>query len=180
MTRLQEEKLRKRAIAEEEERLDVIGQESDKRAIKWVQEEAKVAKTKGRKQIGLDQEKLDTSRKGSYLNYKKAFGKLIYDKFAKLSWPKGFRYGIYITKKGIECHIYDPFKRKFARGITPTYDPKYDLNAAQIMAVQADNTIAILTGEARARAGRITPNSTAPIKQGGIWVPPTISPAKKN
>ena len=167
-------------IEEEKERLDVLGQESDKKAVKWVKEDAAGKKKTGVKNIGLDLEKLDSSRRGSYARYKSALGKIIYEKFQKLSWPKGFRFGVFVTKKGIECHIYDPFKRKFARGITPTYEPKFDLNAAQIMAVQADNTIAILMGEAQARAGHITPNTAAPIKQGGIWVPPTTSPAKKN
>jgi len=179
-SKLNEDKNRKRQIEEEKERLDVLGQESDKKAVKWIKEEGKEADRKRRQKIGVDQEKLDTSRKGSYANYKRALGRLIYEKFGKLTWPKGYRFGVFVTDKGIECHIYDPFKRKFARGITPTYDPKYDLNAAQIMAVQADNTLAILMGEAKARAGFITPNTAAPIKKGGIWVPPTISQPKKN
>lgn len=171
---------RKKKIAEAKERVDVLGQESDKKAAKWVIEEGNKDKKGAQVQIGVDLEHLDTSSKGSYKKYKSALGKILYNKFSKLTWPKGFRYGIYVTPKGIECHIYDPFKRKFARGLQITYNPKYDLNAAQVMTIQADNTVAILMGEAQAKAGRITPNTASAIKKGGIWVPPTTSEAKKN
>ena len=174
------DKRRRTKIEEAKERLDVLGQESDKKAVKWVTEVGKAANKSTRVQIGVDLEHLDTSSKGSYKKYKSALGKILYNKFAKLRWPKGFRYGIYVTPKGIECHIYDPFKRKFARGLQVTHNPKYDLNAAQVMTIQADNTVAIIMGEAKARAGHIVPNTESSIKKGGIWVPPKTSEAKKN
>jgi len=151
-----EQKKRKKKIAEELERLDVLGQESEKKAIKWVKEDHKNQVTKDKEVEAQELTRL-SSKKHQIVTYKEELAKILYQRLAKNIWPKGYRYVVNVTPKGIEVHIRNQKNKWYGRGISVTFMPEYDLNAAVILVIQADNTLAVSEKLAKEANGKITP-----------------------
>lgn len=156
MARLQEEQKRKHKIAEEIERIDTLGQEDEHKAAKAVIEDIEKGKKIAKAVEDDDLTRLDSKRK-HIVTYKEELARILYTRLMKNAWPKGYRFLVKITPKGIEVNIKNAENKWFGRGITITNVPEYDLNAAIILVIQADNTLAISEKTAQAVNGRIAP-----------------------
>lgn len=156
MARLQEEKKRKKKIAEEVERLETLGQESEKKAVKWVKENTKEEKKKEKEIEATDLTRL-YSKKRLFLTYKEELAKILYERLRKNIWPKGYHYVVTTSPKGIAVFIKNPQNKWYSRGISLSYIPEYDLNAAVVLVIQADNTLAVSEKIAKEADGKIAP-----------------------
>lgn len=98
----------------------------------------------------------DLKKTYSFEGYKEYLGKLLLGCLQSLDWDKDFFYGVKISDKGLAVVIrFSPLGEKprwWAKGIYLSNDPKYDFNAIQVLALQADNTI----NEVRSKGGIIT------------------------
>ena len=130
LTRLRGEQVSRYRADEERERLDVLGQESDKKALKWVQRSIKEEEKKGR-----DQKEIDFSVLNRLKNHLR---------FAsEEAIPKKYTINIDLTDKGLVVKIAGtPYYGAF----TPSYLVSYDRHYCKIMAVRLGNTVAKLEG----------------------------------
>lgn len=138
MTRLEAEKESKIRAGKMAEELDVLGQDSEKGAVKWVQEKGKEEEKKvDRKKAELEW-KLDESRK-QVLTY----GDLLLRELRIImeDWEDqktvGYKWAAVKDKKGICLWIRDYTGNYYAKGIQISYIPKYDMNAIERLVVKA-------------------------------------------
>jgi len=167
-TTLQEEKRRKKQIAEEEERLDVIGQESDKKAIKWAREDVKEKETKKQSIENTELNLLDKARKRKTA-YTKTLADILFKRLSKNTYPQGYYFKVLISPQGLEVRLKDKQNNWFGRGFNVIGIPEYDLNAAAVLVIQMDNTLAICEGDAQEVGGRVAPIDKT---ESGLWIPP--------
>jgi len=117
---------KKRQIAEAEERLDVLGQESDKKAKKWIiedqKEKEKVEKKKEERKLDI----LDETKKNVH-SYKFYLCKFLHDLVVEIRLPETYSWGVWFDGKGIRVAVVDKFKKRKDRAFRITYEPKYDL-----------------------------------------------------
>lgn len=151
-----EEKKRKLKIGEELEQLAAVGQENDKKAVKWVKERRRNDIKKDKASEANDLEILSSKRK-TIISYKEELARIVYQRLLKNNWPQGYKFVVNVTPRGIEIHIRTPQNKWFGKGIALTHDPEIDLNAAIILIIQADNTMAIQEKLAREVDGKIAP-----------------------
>ncbi len=165
-TKLEEEKDKKKKRAEFFERLEVLGQESDTRAAKWVKEDFKERQKKEDYRRAIDLTALDTLRKRpnkqEYLRY---LGQ-VFVHFAKEEDLGKYRLEVDITDIGVVCKITgtDFYGAHKAIGV-----PQYDYIASKTMAVKLGNTIAHLRGYRREQGGVLLPDEVD-LKQYGKQV----------
>src|SRR3990167_1774458 len=155
LTRLRGEQVSRYRADEERERLDVLGQESDKKALKWVQRSIKEEEKKGRDQKEIDFSVLNRlkNHKIPYLRYLST----IFLRFAsEEAIPKKYTINIDLTDKGLVVKIAGtPYYGAF----TPSYLVSYDRHYCKIMAVRLGNTVAKLEGYyQRSEKGIILPD----------------------
>lgn len=156
MSKIVDIKNRKKKVAEEVERIETLGQESEKKAVKWVKENTKEIQAKEKEKEAGELSRLD-SKKKNIVSYKEELAKIIYDRLAKNLWPKGYKYLVNTSPKGIGIFIKNAQGKEYGRGMLVTFMPEYDLNAAVVLIIQADNTMAISDNLAKEVNGRITP-----------------------
>lgn len=158
-SKLQMEKLRKKMVAGEEEKLDVLGQESEKKAKKWIIEEGKKTEKKEKEIEDAWQDVLHASRKKKNTYYKKLMFRL-YSMIEEIEWPKVYEYGVWFDGKGILLAVKDKFGKLWKKAFIPSFDPKFDLNACFRFAVWAEDVLDMVEGRL------VTPQS-----KGGVWLP---------
>lgn len=151
-----EEKKRKKKIAEELEKIDTLGQDSEKKAVKWIKEVDK-ERIKEEKETESQEISSLTSKKKQVVTYKEELARILYKRLVKNVWPKGYRFIVNVTPKGLEVHIRNQKNKWYGKGISVTFMPEYDLNAAVILVLQADNTLAVSEKLAKESHGKITP-----------------------
>jgi len=142
MARYQEEQEKKKRSAEAKEIIEAVGEEGQKgsRAAKeYLDEQVKEEKKKENTELS----RLD-SRRG-FVDYNFLLAKLLVKRLNLVSWPEGWRYNVAPTKEGIVMELYSPDKF-FRAGFRPTRTAMYDLNAVDMYAVRAENTIDRVTG----------------------------------
>lgn len=132
-----DEKKRKRIIGEELEKLDVLGQESDKKAVKHVQAETKRIALEEKKKEDETLEKLDSKKKW-FETYVYMLCKELHDMVVEVGLPKSVSWGVWFDGKGIVLAIRDKKKHDYRRAFAVVQDPKYDLNACLRFAIWAD------------------------------------------
>jgi hypothetical protein len=138
LTKLERHKELKKQVAEDAEKLEVLGQESDRKAAKWVQEVGKEERKKEEDRIADVMTKLDDN-KAHVVTYKE----LLMSEMRKemTYWdedlPTGFQWVAQSTDKGIVLWIRNPKHEYYAKGIKPSGDPKVDLNAIARLIVTA-------------------------------------------
>jgi len=76
-----------------------------------------------------------------------------------LDWPLGFRYEVRATDEGVAMIIKDNLGNEYGKGFTPVFDVKYDINAINVLAHEAESTVDMLVGRGLYK----------PEKGGKIW-----------
>ena len=142
MAKYQEEQERKKKSKEAVKVIEAIGesgQKGQKAAKEFFGEKVK-AETKG------EAEELDLlNSRRQFIDYNFLLAKLLLKRLNLVDWPKGWRFGVAPTKEGVVMEMY--FSDKYFRaGFKPVMDPVYDLNAVDMYAVRAENTIDRITG----------------------------------
>ncbi len=130
LTKLEQERIIKKEIGQETEELEATGQESDAKAVKWIQELQKDEDKKLETEEAIVQEKLHAAR-GKVFTYKDTL--FNYMKSLKHSFdiPEGFRWDCIKTSKGLTLWIRDHNGNWYARGTKVCGELKYDMNAVQ-------------------------------------------------
>ena len=145
-------KISKKAIGAANEYLDLVGQENEEKAAKWVIETQDQAK-KVEDDIKNDQlQQLTDARKRKF-EYLMAMVDISKQRFAMIDWPSGSKWEVGI-KDDDKLHLMFRVKNKvYGRGIKCTGIQHYDLNAINILAVQAENTIDSIVSPAKTDSG---------------------------
>ena len=151
-----DEKKRRKKVEEELERIDTVGQESEKKAVKWVKESAQIDANKEREVEATDLSVLN-SNKRTIITYKEELAKIIHRRMEKNKWPPEYKFVVNSSPKGIGIFIRNKSKKWFGRGMAITNEPILDLNAAAVLILQADNTIVVSEKMAKESNGKITP-----------------------
>lgn len=145
LTRLEAERESKLRSEEEKERLSVIGQESDLKAKKWVQEEFKEVERKAKIDWETDIEQLLKLKKNAKYYFRYLAG--IVMKFAaEEEIPKKYTINVDLTDKGLVLKIAGT---KYQGAFKPSGLPSFDRHACKILAVRLGNTVAKLEGYVR-------------------------------
>jgi len=158
-SKLEEKRLRKKLAHEEAEKLEVLGQSSEKKAKKWIIEEAKKSTEKEKKIEAATMDILWTAKHQANA-YRKMLMTRLYNMLTEIDWPKTYEYGVWFDGKGIIVAVKDKFKKVWKRAFMPTRKPKYDLAACFKFAVWAEDVLDIAEGRL-----------VMPKTKGGIWLP---------
>ena len=162
-TRLEERAKDNKETLETLDRLKVTGQESDKKAIKWVQEEVKEDKKKDYNMEMTEVEWLYSKRRYADEDYLEALGSMLYHKLKAAELPFGYKTHVEVDGRNIAAFVTDRFGRKYAKGFRACGEVKYDHFAVNQMVIEAENTTDHLEGSDEARKTK-----------GGLYLPPTI------
>ena len=119
---------KKRSLSEQAEEIDAMGQDSETKAVKWVQERAKEDEKDENETIAQETWKLQDSRKKVF-TYRDALVQAMVRRMLEYDLPKGFAWKIETPQQDIILVIGDPKGQMYARGLKPIGEPKYDLNA---------------------------------------------------
>lgn len=151
LTRLRGEELSKKRAAEEMERIELMGQESDIKAQKWVREDFEQREKKEQNEFYQDMEILHGLRKNA-----KAYGRYLVQVFLKFASeeaiPKKYSVSTDLDDKGIVIRI---DKTRYTGAFAVSGLPTYDHMAAKLMAVKLGNTVAKLEGFMKTTEGGI-------------------------
>lgn len=129
-----EDKAYQRKLKEEEEKLDTLGQESEKSAVKPVQEEVKRIEQEEKEEEARKLETLTQLRKRKADAYKEALQHTLHDMVLGIGMEKEWQWGVWFDGKGIMMVVVDPQKERHVRAFFLTYEPQYDLHAAMVVA----------------------------------------------
>jgi len=151
-TRLDQERENKKAVGIFEEKLEATGQESDKKAVKWVKEEQKEREKKEKEIEAVKKEILENTRKKNNL-YLNSLIKCLYGMVFELEWPKEFDFGVWHDGKGIVLAIKDKEKKIYKRAFKPSFNTEYDYNACERFTVWAEGIYSLT------------------VQDNGIWTP---------
>jgi hypothetical protein len=152
-------KNQKHKVAEEEERLDILGQSSDRKAAKWIIEDAKEKEKDAQSERADSLTKLQDKRK-QVKGYKEILMTNLYQMVDEIRWPKEYEYGVWYDGKGVILAIKDKRRKLHKRAFKPCFIPKIDFAACQKFAVWAEDVLDAIEGRL----------STAQ-SEGGIWLP---------
>lgn len=128
LTKLEQEKQTKTLIGEELDKLSVLGQESERKAAKWVKEEGKETREKEKKKTDNTLDTLDFKRK-SLFTYEQVLLAYIHHEMKTFDIPKGFHWHVKQTKQGMLFIFVTPTGKAFARGTQISRNPTIDINA---------------------------------------------------
>jgi len=143
LTKLDEEKLKKKKSAEAVEKILATG-EKGKKGVKYAKQVFKEEKKKVDAEETREKELLDDTK--NIVTYNHLLANLLRKRLLQVDWPVGWSYKVAPTKIGVVFEMKSIDGRFFRRGFKPTQDPKYDLNAVDMYAVRAENTIDRITG----------------------------------
>lgn len=138
LSKLEKERVLTKTIGEENEKLEAMGQESNRKAAKWVQEEGK--RQRKEEQIKSDDAmtKLWDAR-GKVFTYR---DKLLEEMKREMeNWsdelPEGFSWFPMFTSKGLVMWLKNRNGDWFAKGLKISGEPKYDLNGVARLIIGA-------------------------------------------
>jgi len=115
-------------LRDEIEKLEATGQESDKKAVKWVQKLDKEETARNKKKADEALDKL-TSHKKQTFTYKEYLLENALKEMKGFDIPKGFRWNLIPTKKGL-CLVFQNMytKKWYARGMRISQEPEPDFS----------------------------------------------------
>jgi hypothetical protein len=127
------------------EYLDLVSQEDEEKAAKWVIE-VEDKNVKQNKKLHDEALTLLSDERKRKFEYLKAMVDLFIKRIKLIDWPKKWTWKVGI-KDDDKLHLLfkDPKGRVYGRGIKVTGMQIYDLNALHVLATQAENTIDQLT-----------------------------------
>lgn len=156
-TKAEREKILKKELGEQTEKIEAMGQENEHQAAKWVKEEGKRIRKEEQKKRDDVTEQLYDSRH-HIQTYKE---KLLEEMRREMAvWseelPKGYGWFCQGTSKGIALYYHDQSKQWYGKGLIIANDPKYDLNGIARLIVEAVDTAV---------------KQSEPVRDDGIIVP---------
>lgn len=123
---------KKKTLADEMEEIDAMGQDDEVKAAKWVIEKGEEDRHEESEKSAEAEWKLHDKRR-NFFTYKDLllaeFRRQMVDSYQLL--PKGFAWYPVGTTKGIVLWVKDLENRWYAKGITVSGIPKYDLNGVE-------------------------------------------------
>ena len=141
---------------EEKEKLKTLGQESDLKAKKWVQEEYKELEKLAKEDFYKDMGILSDLRKKKPKYYFRYLSVILMKFIKEEDVPKRYGVDLSLTDKGILLKIAGT---KYQGAFKPSGLPSFDRHACKIMAIRLGNTIAKLEGFApTTEAGVVLPD----------------------
>lgn len=142
MSRLNDEKKSKRIAAALSEEIDVLGQENEEQAAKWVIEKGNEIEKKKESQYN-DALTFFSEKNKRFATYYEALARqLHYLLYHYVDWA-GYEFEKESTfsSRGVGVMIKDPDGDVYARGFKPNGDPKYDLHAIKVLIWQTENVV---------------------------------------
>lgn len=141
LTRLEAERQSKKIAGELEEELSVTGQESDTKAVKWVQEKGRERRKKEKEEKAEAVWKAHDAR-GKIFTYRDVIlqymMKEMYESYEQL--PVGFLwYPVKDKRQGIILYIKDPIDKWYARGMKISMIPHMDIQCVDRLIEKALN-----------------------------------------
>ena len=137
-TKLDRERFLKKQSGEDLEKITAMGQESEKKSVKWVQEVGKEMEQEEKRQQDNARDYLEGAKKKVF-TYKDALLKEM--RREMLNWeeelPKGFNWFPMYTSKGLVMWLKNNKGEWFAKGLKLSGEPKYDLNGVARLIVGA-------------------------------------------
>jgi hypothetical protein len=163
LSRLRGEEISKHNAAEEKERIEVLGQESEQKAKKWVEEDFRQKQKAEEKFQEESFASLEIMRKKGKKYYNR-FLRILFRKFADdeeipkkyTIWARADDVGLAIGIVGTNLY----------RAIKPVGIEKYDFIACKLLAVQMGNTVARLEGYHQSSEGGVLLPDTLDKKYG--------------
>ena|SRR3990167_2082096 len=157
LTKLEQEVESKRRTEEEKERLDILGQESEAKALPWIQKEVYKKEKKEKEYLNLSLDLLKNAAKKKKVNYFRILTSILLHFLKEEDIPKKYHINIDLTDVGIITKIAGT---KFYGGFKVCFLPSYDLRACRVMAMKVGNTVAKLEGAVHSsKGGIILPDS---------------------
>lgn len=162
MTKKEAQKESKRRAGEMNEVIETIGQDSTLKALNPLREkmnlEEKVKKDKHNDELNLIDDKTKWAKKDPLKDpYRKTLCELIIKKVSETKWPKNYHFKALPTDEGVALLLMTPQKKVYGHGFKPTHLPIYDLNAVDILVMQAENRVDKLETP-QTKGGIILPN----------------------
>ncbi len=152
---------RKRKQAEAEEKLDVLGQESEHKAVKWIKEESK-EKEKKDKKIETDRLTILDDAKNRNKIYRQYLCQLLHDMVLSIKMTTLYQWGVWFDGKGIRLAIQDKYNKLHVRAFIISYSPEHDLNVIARFAMWAEDIYDKAEG-----------NLAEDHTDSGLWIPKT-------
>lgn len=135
--------LSKRKKQELEAEIEVLGQEDEEEASKWVIESLDEVEASKVKEYD-DALQMFSDKNKKFRTYYEALARqLDYLLKYKVDWL-GYKFEYQATfnkARGVGVIVKDPLGRVFARGFKPNGEPKYDLHALKVLIYQTENVI---------------------------------------
>lgn len=135
-TRLENERISKKNAQELAEELDTLGQDSDERAVKWVQEKQKELDTEEVKETNKEKEILHDKRKYKKNEYFLAILRMAKRKLAEFDVPNGYRVDAILKENKVIIGLRKDGFRWYAKGMVICGEPKYDMNCIERLVIQ--------------------------------------------
>jgi len=140
-TALEKKKRVKKELAQDDERLAEIGQESESKGIKFAKEDFKAQQILQKEEITNEVEWLTSRRRFRDEDYLIALASILWQRMRGISWPIGYRWEVDIDGRKIRATVKSPTKREYAKGFVACGEAKFDHNAAEKTAIEAENTL---------------------------------------
>lgn len=150
---------RRKKIIEEAEKIDEMGQESESKGRKAVQEVAKETEAAEKKKEDEVLNKLDSIRKNRY-TYRVFLLNYLHEMVREIKWPTTYSWGVWFDGIGIVLGVRDKFGKLHKKAFKPSYQPKFDAHACYQFAVWAEDVLDMVEGSLE-----------IPKTEGGIWLP---------
>jgi len=153
-------KKKKVNLPSQEEILESVGHESEKKGIKYVKEFMALFEKKEWEENQIKRDHLSKKSRFSKKNYYRAIVELINSEVADLDLPTNYMVWGELTKQGVIVTLKDRFNKTYSGAFTPCGTPKVDFYA-----------VTDLLGRALDTADRIEDDHLKNIKDLGIILP---------
>lgn len=141
MTKLEQEKRKKKLLAETVEVLDETGQENEKKAAEAVKEVMKGVEEKKSQHQNFVLNRLDMLR-GNSLKYRDYLRRVSQANLeGRIDWPSGCFVYCKDTLQGLEFHVHFQDKTHYTKGLKLLYDPEWDVYGVDMIITQVENTL---------------------------------------
>lgn len=143
LTKLEEEKKKIRNVEEQLEVIEATGQENEKQAAKWVIEKENENVHEQNESRAVSEWKLHDTRKKIW-----TYNDNLLEEMTRMillsDVPSGYRVAPRITTKGLALWVRDKKGNWYAKGMTISGIPKYDLNGLDRLLEKALNYIDLM------------------------------------
>lgn len=122
------------------EKVEAMGEDNEKQAIKAVKEIVVLNEEKEKDKENVTLDYLKTKRGWTKIEYNRALSEILLVKLYEDGWPEGVSYEVIPTNIGVIMELYVK-GRIFRQAVGTIGEPKYDLNAMDMFVMRAENTV---------------------------------------